>query len=738
MPPLHTKFNRKKVSASVASIEKRIVTPVVLQMHATECGAACMGIVLGYFGCWVSLTELREVCEVSRDGSSAASLLRAARKYGLECKGLGLHIDQLTKIKPPMIIFWQFSHFVVLEGFEGDKVYLNDPASGHRKLSLEDFSQSYSGIALTFQLGKNFKISERRISLIRQIQDLLPNFHRILTLIVTCGLLLTLLTLLIPFSLRSIVDELLVGYSGIDIIVSLLVFAGLLVYVLTYLKNTLLERLAVRTSIVSYEQSVSKLLSLPIEFFSHRLVGDITDRVASNDRIGNHLADQFLAQIIEVLMVVLLFCAMIIIDYRLALIVGFLSLLQGFLSNLLKTRIAVENGTLRREQGMLLSIGMQIHTIAESLRITGAEDRYFANWSGQQAYELNVRQRFAELKNLNAALPIFITTLRTAAILGIGGTFVLSGQISLGMLIAFYFLAEIFMMPMSKFFEFAEKRVELITDLQRSEDISKTNQDQVFLRRQTTSNKTIMHNGRLQIAGHLELKNITFGYNRSRPPLIKDFNLTIKPGQRVAIVGPSGSGKSTISRLVAGIFQPWEGAILFDGQPRKDIPEEVMRRSISMVDQEVVLFPTSVRDNITLWNNEIPDEAVYAAAKDAQIHDEILVREHGYATIVEEGGRNFSGGQQQRMEIARALVGNPVLMILDEATSSLDASTEEKFDKAIRRRGISCLIVAHRLSTIRDCDLIVVFKNGVEVQRGSHEELIADDTSVYAHLVKMA
>ncbi|MYF70235.1 MAG: ATP-binding cassette domain-containing protein, partial [Proteobacteria bacterium] len=290
--------------------------------------------------------------------------------------------------------------------------------------------------------------------------------------------------------------------------------------------------------------------------------------------------------------------------------------------------------------------------------------------------------------------------------------------------------------PVGRFLEFADKRQALETDLQRLEDVSRTAEDPVFSRRSPESQSIPTFNGRLQLAGRLELRDVTFGYNKSRKPLLENFNLVIKPGQRVAIVGPSGSGKSTVARLVSGIYQPWSGEILFDGHPRDEIPEEVLRRSISMVDQEAVLFSASVRDNITLWNPAVPDEVIVAATRDASIHEEILLRPQGYATLVEEGGVNFSGGQRQRLEIARGLVGNPTVLILDEATSALDAATEEYVDDALRRRGVTCLIVAHRLSTVRDCDEIIVLDKGSEVQRGTHDELIAEQPGTYYKLVK--
>ena len=391
---------------------------------------------------------------------------------------------------------------------------------------------------------------------------------------------------------------------------------------------------------------------------------------------------------------------------------------------------------MRREQGLLIGVGMQMLSHADNLRMTGSDDRFFSRWSGQQSRELRARQLHSELGHVNTALPGVIVTLRSAAVLLIGTGMVIAGEITLGMLVGFYILSEMFLAPVGRFLEFAERRHALETDLQRLEDISRTAEDPVFRRRSPESESIPTFDGRLRLAGQLELRDVTFGYNKSRPPLLKDFNLLVKPGQRVAVVGPSGSGKSTLAQLVSGIYRPWSGEILFDGHPRDEIPEEVLRRSISMVDQEAVLFSASLRDNITLWNPAVPDEILIAAARDACIHDEVLLRPLGYSTPVEEGGANFSGGQRQRLEIARALVSNPTVIVLDEATSALDAATEELVDDALRRRGITCLIVAHRLSTVRDCDEIIVLDKGAEVQRGTHDELIADRDGTYFRLVR--
>ena len=734
MPARTSKKAENKASSDKS--DQRITTPILLQMHASECGAASLGIVLGYFGRWVPLTELREKCEVSRDGSSAASILRASRHYGLECNGLSVRADQLKMLPLPLILFWQYSHFLVLEGYDGRNYYLNDPATGRRRISAEEFERGFSGIALRFKCGDDFTPGGERPDLFRQLSALLAGSWKLLTGVIACGFMLTLLTLVIPATLSVFVDDVMARHGSWAGLVTALLGGGVLVYILSLLKHRFLKRLAVRVSVIGYSRGISRLLRLPMGFFEHRLTGDLTDRVSSTDRIARNLADQFLVLIIDMAMSVVLLAAMFAYDILLALIVLSLAVLHGVLAHLLNGLRAVRSQTMRREQGLLIGLGMQMLNHADNLRMTGADDRFFSRWSGQQARELRARQLYSELGSVNSSLPGLVDALRSAAILGIGGGFVLDGTMTLGTLVGFYILAEMFLSPIERFLDYSEKRQALETDLQRLEDISETDEDPVFSRRTPESESIPTFNGRLQLAGQLELRNVTFGFNRSRPALIKDFNLIIKPGQRVAIVGPSGSGKSTLARLVLGVYQPWSGDILFDeGHLRDQIPEEVLRQSISMVDQEIALFSASLRDNITLWNPAIPDEVLFAATRDAQIHDEILLRPQGYSTFVEEGGANFSGGQRQRLEIARALVGDPTVLILDEATSALDAATEEYVDDALRRRGVTCLIVAHRLSTVRDCDEIIVLDKGATVQRGTHDELIADRDGVYFKLV---
>ncbi len=728
---------RKRKPKETASGSQKVKTPVLLQMHAAECGAACLGSVLAHFGRWVPLTELRERCEVSRDGSSAAGILRAARHYGMECRGMNLGAANLLRQLPlPSILFWQYSHFVVLEGHDDNYFYLNDPAIGRRRVTEEEFDKAYSRIALRLERGENFKPGGERPGLLEQARAWLGGTWQGLAGAFACGLALAVLALAAPAAVSVFVDESLTGGQNPGaVLAALLGGCALLVFLLSWLKNRLLRKLSARISIAGYSRGLSRLLRLPVSFFNHRMVGDLTDRVSAIDRIAKNLTERFLLLTIDMAASLVFLAAMLWLDFRLGLIVLALAACNAVLAHFIKELRSVRADAMRREQGLLLGMGMQMLSHADGLRMVGADDRYFSRWAGQQALELDARKRYAELGYVNTALPGLMAMLAGAIVLAFGAGRVVEGDMTLGALAGFYFLAMMFLAPVGRFVEFADMRQDIESDLHRLEDITRTEEDPAFTRRGPKAESLPTFKGRLQLTGQVELRNVSFGYNRSKPPLIKDFNLVIKPGQRVAIVGPSGSGKSTVSRLVSGLNQPWSGEILFDGQTRHEIPEEVLQRSISAVDQDVVLFSATVRDNITLWNSAIPDEAIIAATRDACVHEDILRRPLGYATPVEEGGVNFSGGQRQRLEIARALVGNPTVLILDEATSALDAATEEWVEDALRRRGVTCLIVAHRMNTVRDCDEIIVLDNGVEVQRGTHDELMENENGVYFKLV---
>lgn len=737
-PPPRSEKSAESASPRMAVREKqRVTTPLLLQMHMTECAAASLASVLAYFGRWVPLAELRDRCEISRDGSTAAGIKRAAQYYGLECSGWFGKISQIKKRPLPMILFWEFNHFLILEGYDREWFYLNDPAAGRRKLSKKGFEQGFTGVALQFEPGSEFQPGGVRPNLLERIPPWLHGTWSALAYAIGCGLLLTVLALVTPALLVIFVDQVLgEGEPWGEVVAGAMASAAVLIYGLTWLKQRCLRRLATRISVIAWNQCLTRLLRLPIDFFNHRFAGELTARVLSVDKIAKALSKHFIGLLVELGMSIVFLFVMLAYEPMLALIVLGLAVLNAVLTRVISRIRTDASHTLQREQGLLLGIGTMMLHHTDTLRMTAADDRFFSRWGGHQARELEARQRFSELSHVNSSLPGLFLILGSAAILLVGASEVMAGEMTVGMLMGFYVVAAMFLEPVGRFASLSDDLQALETDLQRLDDIMEAPEDPDLARRRESSGSIEMLNGRLQLAGQVELRDITFGYSQGRPPLIEGFNLTIHPGQRVAVVGSSGSGKSTLARLVSGIYQPWSGEILLDDHPRHEIPDGVLSRSVSMVDQNIILFSATVRDNITLWNPAVPDDILITAARDACIHDEILSRPRGYATQVEEDGANFSGGQRQRLEIARALVGNPTVLILDEATSSLDAATEDLVDDALRRRGVSCLIVAHRLSTVRDCDQIVVLEKGKVAQRGTHDELITDRNGTYYQLVQ--
>jgi len=718
---------------------RRARTPLMLQMEDTECGAVCLGIVLAYFGRWVSVEELREACAVNRDGCDAADITRAAAGYGLEPRGRRREPEQLRAMTMPLIIFWEFNHFLVLEGFQGDRYLVNDPANGHRTLSAEEFDEGFTGIALSFEAGPDFRPGGSRPGVVRRLWPWLADVRGPLGFALCCGLLLALPVAALPFLLSVFVDHVLSGRQpqwGV-VLAGGMALAGGLVYLLTWLRQRCLRLLAVRLSVDHADRFIRRLFRLRMRFFTNRYGGDLTSRIQLIDEVAVVATEQFVVAVIELVTSGVFLLFLYLYDPVLAGAVTVLGAVSLYIMRLLTKGRMGENRRVQRERGKLQGVGMYGLSNIDTLQATSGEIGFFSHWSGYQARELLARQRFTEIGHLVAALPGVFIVLGNAVVLGVAGWRVIEGDMSLGMMMGCYVLATYFLMPIGRFAQLADLFQVLEANLQRVEDVMDAPEDEYFRQdRQRTSAGVGNLNRTVRLSGQLELRDVAFGHKANREPMFQDFNLTIEPGQRVALVGPSGSGKSTLSLLAAGVHQPWSGGVFLDGHPRSDIPRGLLGSSVAMVDQRIFLFSGTVRDNLSLWNPEVPEQDLVAAATDAAIHDEIMSRSQGYEAPVNEGGRNFSGGQRQRLEIARALVGNPSLLILDEATSALDPITEVRIDDALRRRGCSCLIVAHRLSTIRDCDLIVVLDGGREVQRGTHSELMAERDGLYRHLME--
>jgi ATP-binding cassette, subfamily C, bacterial len=706
-----------KISSLMPSIRR---TPTLLQMEAVECGAAALGMILGYYGRVVPLAELRQACGISRDGSKASNLLNAARSYGLQAKGFKADLAALAQIQCPYIVFWNFNHFLVVEGFSKQRVYLNDPATGRRTVSLGEFSEAFTGVVLVFEKGAEFKPGGHKPSLFLALTSRLRGSVWSLIYCVLAGFLLVIPGLAIPTFSQVFVDQVLI--QGRDDWLRPLIFAmlftALLSGLLTRLQLQLLRRMKIKLAMGMSSKFIWHLLHLPVSFYDQRFAGEISSRIQLNDRLANLLSGKLATTVISAVMVI--FYAIVMWQYdRLLTLIGIAFVVVNLVALQWVAGLRVDtNIRLMQEQGKVSGIAIAGLQSMETLKASGLESDFFTRWAGYYAKAVNVRQDMDNLNQSLGILPSFLSGITSMLLLVVGGFRVIDGALSIGMLIAFQSLMQQFMQPVSQLVSLGGDLQELEGNLNRLDDVLRNP-----VQERSLSGVEMNAPPSPKLEGYLELRDITFGYNRTAPPLIENFSLSLKPGQRVALVGGSGSGKSTIAKLVAGLYQPWTGEIYFDRQPRQQIPHQILVNSIATIEQEIMLFAGTVRDNLTLWDTTIPDSNLIQACRDAAVHEIVRSLKGGYNADLLEGATNLSGGQRQRLEIARALVNNPSILLMDEATSALDAETEKIIEQNLRLRGCTCIIVAHRLSTIRDCDEIIVLNRGKVVQRGTHDEL---------------
>ncbi len=716
----------RRLRGREAAPMRRARVPTVLQMEAVECGAASLAMILAHHRRQVPLEEVRMACGVSRDGSKASNMVKAARGYGLVAKGFKKEPGQLRELPVPMIVHWNFNHFVVLEGFAKGKAFLNDPAHGPRVVSEDEFDQSFTGVALTFETGPEFVPGGEGHSLVQALRRRLAGLHGAVLFVVLAGLGLVLPGLLVPTFSRVFVDDVLVKglAEWVGPLTMFMAGTALVVGTLTWLQQRYLLRLEARLAIGTSARFLWHVLHLPLQFFTQRFPGEIASRVGINDRVAQLLSGELATTVLAAVVVVFYALLMLRYDPVLAGVVVVTAALNMAALRWVSRRRTDLSMRLQQDRGKAIGTAMGGLLNIENLKATGSESDFFGRWSGYYAKAANAQHQLALQTTLLAAVPPLLLAVSTALLLGLGGLRVMDGALSMGMLIAFQALMFAFLTPVNSLVNMGSTLQEVRGDMNRLDDVLRAQSERPETDAPAEARDAVVATpAPSRLDGHLELKRVSFGYSRLEPALIQDFSLDLRPGMRVALVGGSGSGKSTVARLVSGLYEPWAGEVLLDGMPRAALPRPVLTSSFAVVDQEVFLFEGTVRENLTMWDPTVPEQDLVEAARDACIHEDVSARAGGYGSLIEEGGRNFSGGQRQRMEIARALVNRPSVMILDEATSALDPSVEQQIDDNLRRRGCTCLIVAHRLSTIRDCDEIVVMDAGRIVQRGTHDEL---------------
>lgn len=713
---------------------RRVKTPTVLQMEAVECGAASLSIVLSYYKSFIPLEELRISCGVSRDGSKANNILKAARQYGMEAKGYRKNPEDLRNMPWPVIIHWNFNHFLVLEGIQKDRVFLNDPVTGPREITFEELDQSFTGVVLTMKPAEGYVPQGKTSSLLSSLSSRIQGSEKALVYAIIAGLFLVLPGLVIPVFSKIFIDQVLLGHLN-NWLFPLLVGMGitaLLRALLIWLQRYYLLRLEMKLALSSSSRFFWHVLRLPIEFFSQRHSGDIASRVAINDRVAQLLSGQLAVAALNCVMILFYLLLMLQYSVLLAVVTVGVSLLNVIFMQFITRKRNDQNLRLLQESGKMQGVSMNGLQVIETLKSNSSESDFFVKWSGYQAKLLQSNQQFGVSNQFLMSVPTLLTSLGAVAVLFFGGFQVMDGALTIGSLVAFQSLAASFSQPVNEMVMLAGTIQEAGGSMKRLDDVLQYPVDRQI---QSDLDEADEQKDSAKLSGQVQISNLTYGYSKLEAPLIDQFNLSIQPGMKVALVGGSGSGKSTIAKLIAGIYEPWEGEIRFDDLRRDEIARHRMGNSLAVVDQEIVLLEGTIKENITFWDATIPETDVVRAAKDAVIHDHIAERSGGYDHMISENGGNFSGGQRQRLEIARALSGNPSILILDEATSALDPATEKLVDDSLRRRGLTCITVAHRLSTIRDADEIIVLERGKIIERGTHTFLM-EKNGYYTRLIQ--
>ena len=710
---------KKKIKPTLTKGVARV--PVVMQLEALECGAASLTMLMAYYGKWVPLEEVRLACGVSRDGSNAKNLYLAAQHYGFNVKAMRMTPESLqTKGQFPCIIHWNMNHFVVLDGFRGKYAYLNDPARGTVKVTMEEFDSSFTGIVLIPTPTEDFSPEGKRRSTIDFARKRLIGASAAVVFVMLATVISYLFGIVNSVTSRIFLDRLLTGENPdwMSPFLYILIALAVIQVTVAWIQAVYSLKINGKMSVIGSTGYMWKVLPLPMEFFSQRMAGDIQSRLALNSTIAGTLVDTFAPLVLNSVMMVFYLVLMLRQSPMLTLIGISTLILNAVLSKVISDKRMNIARVQMRDAGLLEGTTVTGIEMIETIKASGAENGFFQKWAGHQAAVNTQTVEASKTQQSIGIIPAFLGTLANYIVLILGVWLTMQGKFTLGAVMMFQGFLSSFMEPAMTLVNAGQTIQEMRTQMERVEDVMEY-PDDVSITSDVSDEEDLN-----KLSGNIELKNITFGYSRLAEPLIKDFSLTMKTGDRIALVGASGCGKSTISKLISGMYQPWSGEILFDGKQRSAYPRDVVVGSIAVVDQDIILFEDSIENNIKMWDDTILDFEVILAARDAQIHDDIVQMPGGYKHKLISGGRNLSGGQRQRLEIARVLAQDPTIIILDEATSALDAKTEFEVVNAIKERGITCIVIAHRLSTVRDCDEIIVLDNGKVVERGRHEDLM--------------
>ena len=713
-------------------IEKGVAkVPVIMQLEELECGAACLCMVLGYYHKWIPIEEVRNTCGVSRDGVSAGNILRAARFYGLNASGYRCPVSTLMKnVTFPCIAFVHGCHFIVVCGVKNGMIYVNDPAKGNDKYTEKEFDEIFNNILIQFSPSESFQPSGKPKSMLSYVKKRLKGTTVAIVFACLTGIITSMIGVISPAFSRVFLDYLLPGENPQWVwpFLILLAIFDFVQIIMTGLQSVYSLRINGKMAVIGNSTFMWKIFKMPIQFFSQRRAGDIQQRQASNATIASTLIETFAPLFLNLLMMLFYLGVMLKYSWILTMIGLFSMSVNILLSQYIaKKRINITRVSMKESANLASTTIIGIDMI-ESLKSTGAENGFFTKWAGIQANANAQQVQYAKTDVYLSMIPQFITTVTNYLILLSGAWLIMSGEFTIGKLMAFQGFLGSFMSPAITLVDTGRTLQEMRTNMERIDDVMEYPDENIFSEKTDSIYQPL--------SGKIEMKDVVFGYNILSKPLIENFHLSIEPGQSIAIVGDSGCGKSTISKLLSGIYEPWSGKILFDGKPLKEIYKGVFRSSVAVVDQDITLFEGTIADNIRMWDLNVDDMAIIQASKDAQFHDDVMKRPHGYKGKLQEDGRDLSGGQRQKLEIARALASNPSILIMDEATSALDAKNEYEVLQAVKKRNITCIMIAHRLSTIRSCDKICVMESGKIQGIGTHEELMKNN-ALYQNLVRV-
>jgi NHLM bacteriocin system ABC transporter peptidase/ATP-binding protein len=694
-------------------------------MEAAECGAASLAIILAYYGLFLPLEKIRAECGVSRNGSNAYNLVQAARRFGIVAKGYGRTLEGLNTLTFPVILHWNFNHFVVLEGIDRHNAWINDPASGRRSVPMSEVNRSFTGIVLELRPGVNFLPSGSATTFRETLIPKIQNEYRPVIFLIIAGFAMLIPAIMLPMASKIFFDDIISGghFLWLEGVVYFMAFFVGVQVIVSWVRGICIERWEIDLSYRLSKSFFFKTIFLPLSFFDQRYAGEITGRVDLNDQVATLICGRAAGTVLDMFASVLYLGILFYFNAWLTLIVCLLVagniLYLTFASHHLinqSRRMLIDSGRLA---GLTIS-GIQS---IESIKAGAHESDFFKKWAGFHAKYLANEQSLLTRTVLLSIIPVFITSIGSLAILAAGASMVMNDTITTGAYFMYVALFVTFLLPIQRLVAFGAEISQLDGSLQRLADVEGNSSKPPDLHQEMNLLSDEISQTK-KLRGDVEFRDIRFGYSPLEDPIFDAFSFHMATGSRVALAGPSGCGKSTAARLLAGLYKPWSGEIRIDDMPFDDLPKSLRYLSIAFVSQDTCIFEGSVRDNITLWDRVIPDRDIIQAAKDAEIHEVIASLPGGYEYPLSERGVNLSGGQRQRLEIARALAINPTILVLDEATSALDPVTENRILCNIQARGCTMLIIAHRLSTIRDCDVIIVMGKGRAQERGTHEQLM--------------